>query len=101
MAICLWRILYRMPPKNYKNIKSPNDLRVILSRAINMLLLDQIDTSTASALSSLASVMLKTLQVTELEKRVSNLEKDQDTKNNENFSPVVSDISSHIKQLRN
>jgi hypothetical protein len=90
-----------MPTKNHKNIKTPNDLRVILSRAINLLLLDELSHSTASALSSLASVMLKTLQATNLESRIAKLEKKQEDKNTENTSPAVSDIQAKIKELRN
>jgi len=88
-----------MPPKNYKNIKTPNDLRIILSRAINMLMLDELESSVASSLSSLANVMLKTLQVTDLESRIAKLEKHGEE--TESYSPVVSDIQSTIKQLRN
>lgn len=82
-----------MPIKNHKNIKSINDLRIILSRAINMVLLDQMDSSTANSIASLSNSMLRVLQITNLESRVSKLE--------ESSSPVVSDITSQIKELRN
>jgi hypothetical protein len=90
-----------MPTKNHKHIKTPNDLRVILSRAINLLLLDEFSHSTASALSSLASVMLKTLQATNLESRIAKLEEKQEDENTENTSPAVSDIQAKIRGLRN
>jgi len=86
-------ILYIMPTKNHKNIKTPNDLRIILSRAINMVLLDQIDSQTANSIASLSNSMLRVLQITNLESRVAKLE--------ESSSPVISDITSQIKELRN
>lgn len=89
-----------MPPKNFKNIKTPNDLRIILSRAINMLMLDQLDASVASSLSSLANAMLKTLQMTDLKSRIEKLEEQGKTEQ-DIYSPPVSDIQSKIKQLRN
>ncbi len=89
-----------MPTKNHKNIKTPNDLRIILSRAINMLMLDQLDSSVASSLSSLANVMLKTLQMTDLESRITKLEMQEQTET-QSYGPVVSDVQSKIKQLRN
>jgi len=82
-----------MPTKNHKNIKTPNDLRIILSRAINMVLLDQIDSQTANSIASLSNSMLRVLQITNLESRVAKLE--------ESSSPVISDITSQIKELRN
>ena len=90
-----------MPTKNHKNIKTPNDLRILLSRAINMLMLDQLDSSVASSLSSLANVMLKTLQMTDLESRVKKLEEQSVEPESKSYSPAVSDIQSKIRQLRN
>lgn len=89
-----------MPTKNHKNIKTPNDLRIILSRAINMLMLDQLDATTCNSLSSLCNSMLKVLQMTDLKSRIDKLEKQEKTES-ESYSPVVSDIQSKIKQLRN
>jgi len=89
-----------MPTKNHKNIKTPNDLRIILSRAINMLLLDQMESSVANSLSSLSNSMLKVLQMTDLKSRIDKLEKQEKTES-ESYSPVVSDIQTKIKQLRN
>ncbi len=89
-----------MPTKNHKNIKTVNDLRIILSRAINLLLRDELESSVASSLSSLANVMLKTLQMTDLESRITKLENQEETET-QNYSPVVSDVQSKIKQLRN
>jgi len=94
-----------MPTKNHKNIKTPNDLRIILSRAINMLMLDQLDATTCNSLASLSNSMLKVLQMTDLKSRIEKLEKqepDEVYKGPENeYSPAVSDIQSKIKQLRN
>ncbi len=89
-----------MPPKNFKNIKTPNDLRIILSRAINMLMLDQLESSVANSLSSLSNSMLKVLQMTDLKSRIDKLEKQEKTVS-ESYSPVVSDIQTKINQLRN
>ena len=89
-----------MPTKNHKNIKTPNDLRIILSRAINMLMLDQMESSVANSLSSLSNSMLKVLQMTDLKSRIDKLEKRGETES-ESYSPAVSDIQSKIKQLRN
>lgn len=71
-----------------------------MSRAINLLLRDELEASVASSLSSLANVMLKTLQMTDLESRVKKLEQREETES-ENYSPAVSDIHLKIKQLRN
>ena len=89
-----------MPPKNFKNIKTPNDLRIILSRAINMLMLDQLESSVANSLSSLSNSMLKVLQMTDLKSRIDKLEQ-QGEAESESYSPAVSDIQSKIRQLRN
>ena len=90
-----------MPTKNHKNIKTPNDLRIILSRAINMLMLDQLDATTCNSLASLSNSMIRVLQMTDLENRIAKLEKYGEETGTENYSPVVSDIQSKIKQLRN
>ena len=90
-----------MPTKNHKNIKTPNDLRIILSRAINMLMLDQMDATTCNSLASLSNSMLKVLQMTDLESRVNKLEKREDVTESDGYSPAVSDIQSKIRQLRN
>ena len=89
-----------MPTKNHKNIKTPNDLRIILSRAINMLLLDQMESSVANSLSSLSNSMLKVLQMTDLKSRIDKLEQRGEAES-ETYSPAVSDIQSKIRQLRN
>ena len=89
-----------MPPKNFKNIKTPNDLRIILSRAINMLMLDQLESSVANSLSSLSNSMLKVLQMTDLKSRIDKLEQRGEAES-ESYSPAVSDIQSKIRQLRN
>lgn len=91
-----------MPPKNFKNIKTPNDLRIILSRAINMLMLDELDATTCISLSSLSNSMLRVLQMTDLENRITKLEEQEPEPGTESdsYSPVVSDIQSKIKQLR-
>jgi len=89
-----------MPTKNHKNIKTANDLRIILSRAINMLMLDQMESSVANSLSSLSNSMLKVLQMTDLKSRIDKLEKRGEAESN-SYSPAVSDIQSKIKQLRN
>ena len=89
-----------MPTKNHKNIKTPNDLRIILSRAINMLMLDQLDATTCNSLASLSNSMLKVLQMTDLKSRIDKLEKRGETKS-DIYSPAVSDIQTKIKQLRN
>ena len=89
-----------MPTKNHKNIKTPNDLRIILSRAINMLMLDELDATTCNSLSSLCNSMLKVLQMTDLKSRIDKLEKQEKTES-ESYSPVVSDIQTKINQLRN
>jgi len=88
-----------MPIKNHKNIKTPNDLRIILSRAINMLMLDQLDATTCNSLASLSNSMLKVLQMTDLKSRIDKLEKRGEE--SEGYSPVVSDLQSKIRQLRN
>jgi len=88
-----------MPTKNHKNIKTPNDLRIILSRAINMLILDQLDATTCNSLASLSNSMLKVLQMTDLKARIEKLEEQGKTEN-DIYSPPVSDIQSKIKQLR-
>jgi len=89
-----------MPTKNHKNIKTPNDLRIILSRAINMLMLDQLDATTCNSLSSLCNSMLKVLQMTDLKSRIDKLEQRGEAES-ESCSPAVSDIQSKIRQLRN
>jgi hypothetical protein len=89
-----------VPPKNFKNIKTPNDLRIILSRAINMLMLDQLESSVANSLSSLSNSMLKVLQMTDLKSRIDKLEQRGEAES-ESYSPAVSDIQSKIRQLRN
>lgn len=89
-----------MPTKNHKNIKTPNDLRIILSRAINMLMLDQMESSVANSLSSLSNSMLKVLQMTDLKSRIDKLEQRGEAES-ESYSPAVSDIQSKIRQLRN
>ena len=88
-----------MPPKYHKSIKTPNDLRIILSRAINMLMLDQLDATTCNSLASLSNSMLKVLQMTDLKSRIEKLEKQVEPKPGM-YSPAVSDIQSKIKQLR-
>jgi hypothetical protein len=90
-----------MPPKYYKNIRTPNDLRVILSRCINMLLLDQLDSSVANSIASLSNTMLKVLKATELEDRIKKLEEQQENDQSESYSPVTSDIQAKIRELRN
>jgi len=89
-----------MPTKNHRNIKTPNDLRIILSRAINMLMLDQLESSVANSLSSLSNSMLKVLQMTDLKSRIDKLEQRGEAES-ESYSPAVSDIQSKIRQLRN
>ncbi len=89
-----------MPTKNHKNIKTPNDLRIILSRAINMLMLDQLDATTCNSLASLCNSMLKVLQMTDLKSRIDKLEQRGEAES-ESYSPAVSDIQSKIRQLRN
>jgi hypothetical protein len=90
-----------MPTKNHKNIKTPNDLRIILSRTINMVLLDQMDSQTANSIASLSNSMLRVLQMTDLENRVAKLEERGEGTESDSYSPVVSDLQSKIKQLRN
>jgi len=87
-----------MPTINDKRIKRSDDLRIILSRAINLLLRDELSHSTASALSSLSNTMLKVLKAAELEERITKLEDLQDSKSS---SSVTSDIKQMIGQMRN
>jgi len=88
-----------MPTKNHKNIKTPNDLRIILSRTINMVLLDQIDSQTANSIASLSNSMLRVLQMTDLDSRISKLE--GNGKESDLYNPVTSDIQTKIKELSN
>jgi len=92
-----------MPTKNHKNIKTPNDLRIILSRTINMVLLDQMDSQTANSIASLSNSMLRVLQMTDLGNRITKLEEREleQGAESDSYSPVVSDLQSKIKQLRN
>ena len=92
-------ILCIMPTKNHKNIKTPNDLRIILSRTINMVLLDQIDSQTANSIASLSNSMLRVLQMTDLDSRISKLE--GNGKESDLYNPVTSDIQTKIKELSN
>jgi flagellin-specific chaperone FliS len=89
-----------MPPKNYKKITNPKHIRMILSRTINMLLNDEIDSQCANSISTLCNIMLKVIRATELEDRIKKLEEVQDGKE-PTKAPVTSDIKEMIKEMRN
>ena len=66
-----------------------------------MVLLDQMDSQTANSIASLSNSMLRVLQMTDLENRVAKLEERGEGAESDSYSPVVSDLQSKIKQLRN
>lgn len=65
-----------------------------------MLMLDQMDSQTANSIASLSNSMLRVLQMTDLGNRITKLEEREEGEESDNYSPVVSDIQSKIKQLR-
>jgi len=82
--------------QNYKKITNVNHLRQIVSEVINMLLNDTIDNQTAQAIGTLCSLQLKILKAVDLDKRIKRLE---DVENNDDNSPVVSDIRAKIRSI--
>jgi capsular polysaccharide biosynthesis protein len=82
--------------QNYKKITNVNHIRQIVSEVINMLLNDTIDNQTAQAIGTLCSLQLKVLKAVDLDKRIKRLE---DIENNDDNSPVVSDIRAKIRSI--
>ncbi len=84
--------------KSYKKITNVNHIRQIVSQVINQLLNDEIDNQTAQAVGTLCSLQLKIIKAVELDKRIKRLE-DGEVVND--ATPIVSDIQTKIKELRN
>lgn len=82
--------------QNYKKITNVNHIRQIVSQVINQLLNDEIDNQTAQAVGTLCSLQLKILKAVDLDKRIKRLE---DIENNDDNSPVVSDIRAKIRSI--
>ncbi len=82
--------------QNYKKITNVNHIRQIVSEVINSLLNDTIDNQTAQAIGTLCSLQLKVLKAVDLDKRIKRLE---DVENNDDNSPVVSDIRARIRSI--
>ena len=82
--------------QNYKKITNVNHIRQIVSQVINQLLNDEIDNQTAQAVGTLCSLQLKVLKAVDLDKRIKRLE---DVENNDDNSPVVSDIRAKIRSI--
>jgi hypothetical protein len=93
--------------RNFRKIKSPKDLRRVLSDVINGLLSDEIDAQTAQAISSACNVMLKTLQVLKdsaIEDRLKRLEETLNPETGANpdtklENPVTSDVRAMIRRV--
>lgn len=86
--------------RNYKKITTTKHIRQIMSRTINMLLNDEMDSQTANSIATLCNTMLKVLRATNLEERIKRLEELQGSKQ-PCASPVTSDIQRMIREMGN
>ena len=86
--------------RKYKKITTTTHIRQIMSRTINMLLNDEMDSQTANSIATLCNTMLKVLRATSLEVRIERLEELQGSKQPSGL-PVTSDIKNMIKELQN
>lgn len=90
--------------RNFRKIKSPKDLRRVLSDVINGLLSDEIDAQTAQAISSACNVMLKILQASAIEGRLTRLEQMLNPETGADIktkpgNPVTSDVRAMIHRI--
>ncbi len=75
-------------------LTSVNDIRRLLSKTINELRNDEISYQTANTIGSLSNILLKTIQATSLEDRITNLE------NSLGIEGATSAIPYHFKSQR-
>ncbi|MGH7801038.1 MAG: hypothetical protein ACREOW_10500 [Thermodesulfobacteriota bacterium] len=87
-----------MPPKRHLKLTSVKHVRRLLATTINQVINDELSSETARTLAHLCTVLLKTLELSNLEERITKLEEALEIE--KPFKEVTSDVKKQIADLR-